>query len=226
MMRRPVTAWLPLCLLLPLAAACGSNDIGKSCTPKPMDPLPSEPVGGEHPANEIVAMQRSGDCETFMCLTARGYPPYCSRTCQYDSSTKKGPCTTNAQCKRPLHCFEGVCQDDDCPSGFECRTIEDVGPEAGKLFCVQKEGCANNLDCEALGQVDCRHVGCFNAQLMDATALNALTCLERDKPGQTDPLSFCQCTEGDTCTYPACDPIGADPWPAESVELRSVCVRK
>lgn len=212
---------------LPLSA-CDEHDVGRPCTARTVDEVPAEPVGGEHPVGENVSVQRDGDCESFQCLVHRGYGPYCTRNCSYKESTKKGACATNGECKRPLHCFEGACQDDDCPAGFECREVQETGPLAGQLFCVQKEGCTENYDCEALGDVECRTLACYDQTLraQEGVTEHLLTCID-----ETELRSFCFCPEYPTnmpltCQYPTCDPDTSDPWPENSVEVRRVCERK
>lgn len=204
-------------------ANCTKDDIGAACHPT-TSAVPVETISGEQPMLEVIALQRSIDCETFQCLTYVGYDPFCTRTCTYDS--KQGAaCTANSDCTQPLHCYDGFCRDDDCPAGFECRTVQDVGPLAGKLYCVYKVGCAgSNRDCEALGDMECRRLGCFDKALLatDTTTPHTLTCEPQAQ------LSFCQCADGTASCSGAglvCSPPNHDVWPAGSVDLRDVCMR-
>jgi len=234
-MQRFVLRVTPLFLLVAsgasvaLVCGCTTDDIGKRCEAKPTPVIASEPVGGEHPTNEIVAVQRNGSCESFECLSHRGYPAYCTRACAYDTKTAKGECTTNADCTRPLHCYLGQCQDDDCPSGFECRPVQTVGPLAGQLFCVQKENCAGNFDCESLGHVDCKKLACFDALWLEnkkPDGSGTLTCSTRED------VPYCQCPADqqasgvDSCLHPRCDPEDANAWDINATEFRDVCVRR
>jgi hypothetical protein len=227
-MMRSTAFWWGLGLLGALGA-CTQDDIGRPCRPRDEPALPTQTVGGESPVLEVVALTRSADCETFQCLTYGGYTPFCTRTCSYAMAEKPGPaCTSNGECKSPQHCFEGLCRDDDCPSGFECRTVQDVGPLQGQLFCVYKEGCeANNRACEALGQMECRHLGCLDQTLPtgDTTLPHLLVC----EP-LTDLQQYCTCSQGDlahcaeadlSCTSSA----DSTPFPADSVGVRDVCMR-
>ncbi|MBN1962105.1 MAG: hypothetical protein JW841_14280 [Deltaproteobacteria bacterium] len=203
---------------------CSSHDIGEACYPEGTGTISETTVSGENPVVEIVALQRSIDCETFQCLTYGGYESFCTRTCKYDSE-KGSACSENSNCESPKHCFEGYCRDDDCPAGFECRTIQDVGPLAGNLYCVYKTGCSgSNRNCEALGEMECRRIGCFDQALLstDSTTTHTLGCKSLDS------LSYCLCADGSNNCGSAglvCTPPGSEAWPAGSVDLRDVCMR-
>lgn len=205
-------------------SACDEHDLGRTCEPRPATPLPSDPIPTEQPLVEEVSIERATECESFQCLTHGGYPSYCTRACSYDGAPG-AECVTNTECNRPEHCYEGRCQDDDCPAGFECRPVQDVGPLAGRLFCVYKEDCGgSNRECEALGEMECRRLGCFDATLESGadSAPHLLTCEDRDA------LTFCRCPDGGTgCTGEelVCDPGDGVPWPAGSVDVRDVCMR-
>lgn len=225
MKRWMITALLGFALTVG-TLGCKEHDIGKPCQPDAGQDLPIDPIPGETPVIEVVAMQRSTACETFQCLSHGGYDSYCTRTCSYDIDEKIGPaCTADADCKRPRHCYEGRCRDDDCPEGFECRPVQDVGPLNGQLFCVYKEGCGHsNSECEALGEMECRRLGCFDASLLstDAATPHFLACYDHTE------LSFCECPDG---TFDCdgselrCDPDGLAPFPEGAVEVRDVCMR-
>jgi len=208
-------------------AACEHDDIGEPCHPQSTATFPSETITGEEPVLEVVSMQRSIECETFQCLSYGGYEAFCTRTCAYNG--KRGAaCADNTDCSRPQHCFEGYCRDDDCPSGFECRAIQNVGPLAGKLYCVYKEGCGgSNRECEALGDMECRRLACFDKTLWPSDTADPDGAHELSCRAQND-LSFCQCADGTgSCSGEGleCTPPNHDPWPAGSVELRDVCMR-
>ncbi|MBI3180381.1 MAG: hypothetical protein HYZ27_12010 [Deltaproteobacteria bacterium] len=182
------------CAVLLLAAGCETSDLGKPCGSEPSalgDPV----VEGESAVVEVVRVERDVNCESFQCLSHRGLHPYCTESCELDepphspkSCTSDGQCTggmfannvqghclggrcqcvKDSECVEPLHCFDGVCLDDDCPKGFWCKRVQDVGPLANELFCTFKAGCIENTDCEELGTIECRHLGCFDACLCDA----------------------------------------------------------
>ncbi len=181
-----------LVLWLTGAAACEKHDLGKSCGTEPA--AVSEPIGGEVPVIEIVRIERDGECESFQCLSHRGLPPYCTRpcvlaapptpqkSCSVDQDCTGGDfargrtghcvdgkcvCQANEECDFPLSCGDGRCRDDDCPSGFTCAAVQEVGPLAGKRFCVLRTGCERNADCEEFGVMACRRQLCFDACLRD-----------------------------------------------------------
>jgi hypothetical protein len=214
------------CALFALVG-CKSHDLGKPCTIKSSGVLPTQPVGGESPLIEVVTVQRATECDSFQCLEDRGYAAYCTRECAVDTTGKVGPtCTTSADCTQPQHCFQGRCLNDDCPGGFECQTVQDVGPLEGKLFCVYKEHCrGSNRECEDLGTMECARLGCFDSTLKsgDSTLAPTLTCERRDK-------MTCQCGDGGTsCSGTALTCFGGPShtqWPAGSVEIRDVCMRQ
>lgn len=217
---------LPVACALLILAGCKSHDLGKACSLESSGELPTQPVGGESPLIEVVTVQRSTACDSFQCLQSRGYAAYCTRECTVDTG-KVGPaCASNADCSQPQHCFEGRCLDDDCPGGFQCQQVQDVGPLAGKLFCVYKDSCGgSNRECEDLGAMECVRVGCYDATLQsgDTTAAPMLTCERRD-------AMHCQCPDGSTkCTGDSLTCFGGPTqtqWPAGSVEIRDVCMRQ
>ncbi len=172
------------------ASACEKSDLGKTCGTVPTEI--SDPIGGEVPTIEVVRMERDGDCESFQCLTHRGLSPYCTQTCEIDTPPNKqktctldddckggefasgqvghcvaGKCTCelDEECDDPLQCSDGRCRDDDCPEGYWCKTVQDVGPLAGQRFCVFREGCQANGDCEDFSTMSCKKLGCFDACL-------------------------------------------------------------
>lgn len=207
-----------------LVAACESDDIGTRCEPEGDAPSPTEPVAGEETLVEVVALERDGDCESFQCLSHRGYPPYCTRECKYESDKGKA-CVSDADCKKPDHCFEGRCGEDDCPQGFVCGRVHEMGRNADSLFCLRRENCGSNIDCEDLGNVSCQKLGCVDQRLLenDPNAAPNLVCVDREE------LSFCACPGGNESCGDAeliCDPVDADAWEAGSVEQRSACLRK
>jgi hypothetical protein len=210
------------CALLGVALGCDDNDVGKLCgLDEPL--VDAEPVTDEDPVVEVVGLQRDGVCESFQCLTHAGLPSYCTRECEYDEQTQAGGCEKDSDCDDENHCFEGVCQDDDCPKGFVCAQVQEVGPLAEQLFCVRREcQIGKNVDCEDPGKIQCEHLGCLSAKLLDPSSLPLLTC---------EPMSSlddCSCPGGGSgCgdSELVCDPSDADAWPAGSVEQHGYCQR-
>jgi hypothetical protein len=212
------------CALLTFAG-CKSHDLGKPCPIDSSGTLPTQPVGGESPLIEVVTVQRATQCDSFQCLQDRGYAPYCTRDCTVDTGGKVGPsCSTSADCTQPQHCFQGRCLGDDCPGGFECQQVQDVGPLADRLFCIYKEHCRSNRECEDLGTMECARMGCFDSTLQSGvtTAAPTLVCERRDKMN-------CLCGDGSTsCSGTALTCYGGPSqtqWPSGSVEIRDVCMR-
>ena len=201
--RRQVSLGLLTAVALALSGvACEKESLGNACGTPP-EPVVN-PVGGETPVIEVVRVERDSACESFQCLTQRGVPPYCTRTCKLNAAPEpkscdgdtnctaepfsgtdhpgvcvdgKCTCTDDIQCKEPTHCADGACVDDDCPSGFWCERIQEVGPLANSHYCVYKTGCQTNIQCEDLGNMSCNQLGCFDACLRDF-----YTC---DKPKST-----------------------------------------
>lgn len=174
--------------LILAGGACETHDLGKKCGTL-AEPVP-DPVEGEVPTVEVVRVERDSDCESFQCLTHRGLPPYCTRTCAVDSPPKARHCddasacaaapfagvdrpgecldgtcrcTADNQCKNPTHCVDGACVDDDCPAGYWCERVQDVGPLASNRYCVYKTGCETNSDCESFSTMACKGMGCYDA---------------------------------------------------------------
>jgi hypothetical protein len=72
-------------------------------------------------------------------------------------------CEEDSDCPSAEHCAAGVCRDDDCPAGFWCKEVQEVGPLVGQRFCVFKDNCTSNFFCEELGKMECRELGCFGS---------------------------------------------------------------
>ncbi|MEZ4272644.1 MAG: hypothetical protein R3C68_14805, partial [Myxococcota bacterium] len=174
--------------------ACkGGNDIGDPCGTDPT-PITDMPIGGETPVVEVVRMERDGACESFKCLRNRGLPPFCTRSCKLPSASDKNKvCEVNAadaarRCNAPTYCLvedgaaEGRCVDDDCPDGFWCRQVQETGPLSGEAYCVRREHCSDNFDCENLGSIECATLGCFDRCLNDPTCtFSELVCQRQEQ---------------------------------------------
>ncbi|MEE8409125.1 MAG: hypothetical protein V3T05_05945 [Myxococcota bacterium] len=193
-----------------LAVACESDDLGQPCGTTPT--AVTNPIVGEVPIIEVVRLERDGECESFQCLTHRGISPYCTRECErtppenapkrctadadctggdFRSGTQghcvdgRCACKEDFECSKRMHCADGVCSDDDCPKGFWCKEVQEVGPLVGKLYCVFKDGCdGDNIYCEDLGNIVCRSLACFDACLREYWV-----CQE---PEKTSVLTECE----------------------------------
>ncbi len=187
--------------------ACEEDDLGQPCGTEPT--AVEDPIGGEVPVVEVVRVQRDGECDSFQCLSHRGLTPYCTRECELEApAAEPKSCTTDAdctggefgsgqsghciegtceceedaECRSPLHCAGGHCRDDDCPAGYWCKTVQEVGPLTGNRYCVFSDTCTRNADCEAFGVMECRRLGCFDACLrgFSACAAKGGTCADLD----------------------------------------------
>lgn len=213
---------------LALVVACEEHDLGETCGGT-TDALGGEIILGEEPVLEAVRMQRDGNCESFQCLTHRGMAPYCTRTCEYEAPEKKKACAADRDCGRSEYCLDGQCADDDCPAGFWCRQVQETGPLASQRYCVRREGCRSNFDCEDIAENVCQRVGCLDSCLTATGACDehALVCAPRGElpcacPGEdADPRVTCSDEQL------VCLPPGAtQSWPTGAVEQRGVCLRK
>lgn len=242
--QRRVFLALPGALLLTalVITGCDDEDVGEPCGTDPTDVVPM-PIDGEEPVTEIVRLERDRACETFQCITHSGLNPYCTQNCELDESTLGDECQDDRDCDPVFgeangqkYCINGNCVDDDCPNGFACRELQDVGTLADQMFCVRQSGCETNLDCEEVGEIECRQLGCLDSCLLDQEALNVdldtnqstcapdalnqFTCQPFDSLG-------CECQGGATdCEDAAlsCTPQGLSaPWPENSVIQRGVC---
>jgi hypothetical protein len=188
-------------LLLP-GFACQTNDLGKPCGSALTD-LGTEPIAGEQPVIEVVRIERDQACETFQCLTHRGLHPYCTRVCD---------------------------QDGDCPTGFACEAVQEVGPLADKKYCVYKLGCQRNIDCKDLGNILCVKFACLDACLVTGDSndcqFHQLKCYDRADLGCQCPQSAeanAVCSDEEVI----CQPAGAgEALPAGAVHQLNACVPK
>ena len=160
MVFKPMTRKWYLCSIL--LFACDTTDVGELCD---LDhdtiAFAANPILGETPEVEINRVHRDSGCETLKCLTHGGLHPYCTRPCAFGRAGKA--CTTTADCGGEKYCFAGSCIDDDCPKGFWCRAALTDDTLSENLYCQRKEACDSNFDCEDLGRLACRDLGCFDA---------------------------------------------------------------
>lgn len=202
------------------SVGCETDDVGKPCGDIPSS-APADPIGGETPVIEPVRFERAGTCESFVCLTHGGYDPYCTRTCSYEDSKKGADCTADSDCNTPKHCFEGKCQDDDCPSGFQCRAPHATGPLDGSLYCVYIEGCRDVFDCEDAGRVACKDLICLDQCRQDSECeYRRLVCLPRNETPCACPDGAAKCEDAELQCQAGTD---EEPWPAGTAQQRGVC---
>ncbi|MEM6531894.1 MAG: hypothetical protein AAF654_04690 [Myxococcota bacterium] len=230
-------------VLLCAATGCNEEDIGEVCGQESA-PVAPEPIDGESPVSEVVRLERDRACETFQCITHSGLNPYCTRTCELDTSTNTGEACENDQDCDPVFgdpmantlCVNNVCIDDDCPNGFACRELQTVGTLAGERFCVRQIGCENNFDCGDVQSLECRRLGCIDSCFLDQASLNqdtlagTVSCpAEADNVLTCEPFDSlpCQCLGGgDSCEDAGlvCQPSSFTvPFPTGIVAQRGVC---
>jgi hypothetical protein len=244
---RATTFWLIAGLAVP---ACEKDDLGQPCGTEPTSI--DDPIGGEVPTIEVVRVERDGECESFQCLTHLGLAPYCTRDCELETpAVKQKSCTSDAdctggefaagqsghciegkceceedvECESPLQCAGGRCRDDDCPEGYWCKTVQEVGPLANRRYCTFNNLCSRNADCEAFGVMECRQLGCFDACLRGYLACTTKggTCADLDcyspcprvAPGvRYCPGPYRDSDEAAACKsancFESCTPLGPD----------------
>lgn len=227
-------------LALHSTVACNRDDTGKLCG-SPNVVVPATPVEGEVPVVTVVNITRDANCLTFDCLTQKGLPSYCTKTCSYNTPTTR-TCNTDADCTSGsnglgtnYHCatFDGnnFCTTDDCPSGFWCNPVATVGPFAGKLYCQRQTGCFKDVDCNAPGDYSCVPYACFGNCLLNpstcGSAQNQLICeadqssrLQCNCNGFTDNPNLLKCSANQL----SCTPTGENIIPAGDVSPLNVCM--
>lgn len=208
--------------------ACEESDLGEACG-SAATTLEGTIIDGEAPVGEVVRLERDGACESFKCITHGGLAPYCTDTCTYKTSSSNKACAQDGDCPTEESCVGGQCKDDSCPAGFWCRQVQSVGPIASERYCVRQEGCSTNFDCESLGDMECRKVGCLDSCLLAGSPceVHALTCQPIEElpcrcPGAA-VAGEGQCTDLEL----SCQPQDASTsWEVGAVAQRSVCVGK
>jgi hypothetical protein len=119
--------------LLACAIGCETHDLGSPCPAMAIPFQPAEELdGGVQWAKgpEVVEFDVEFPCEDPVCVITLGHTPYCSRECATDAN---------------------------CPNGFQCRTVMDLGPFQGMRFCVWKT-CAAPSDCGDPWVLGCERV--------------------------------------------------------------------
>jgi hypothetical protein len=225
--------WLTLWLVCAWSttSGCTADDTGALCQ-SPNFVAVATPITGESVVTEATNLTRDPNCTQFSCLTAQGLPSYCTQACAYDAPPKDAvSCAIDSDCKLPLHCHEGICNDDDCPAGFFCQTPIPTGSLAGSAVCERQTGCLTNPDCGNVAALACVKLGCYDSCL--AQDSNTVCAFHRKVCA---PLSTLQCTCADgssdcadserTCTPPSTSSAAAISLPKGSVTAEGVCLPK
>ena len=119
---------LVACGLLALGGfACESNDIGKPCPQLLGDADPGSAAGRRVETQEVVQQDVTFPCDELICIATDGRSGYCSKRCREDAG---------------------------CPTGFECRTVQSIGPFASDKFCAWKK-CQSVSNCGSKDQFCC-----------------------------------------------------------------------
>jgi hypothetical protein len=99
--------------------ACERHDIGRDCPRLLEGSDPGGAAGTRVETQEVVQQDVTFPCDELICIASDGRPGYCSKRCREDAG---------------------------CPNGFECRTVQSIGPFAGEKFCAWKR-CDARTDC-------------------------------------------------------------------------------
>lgn len=122
-------SFVPFVCVLGALAGCEKHDLGEPCRE-----LGSTGPSSDDPSRtvtqETVAQDARFPCEELICIATDGRPGYCSKKCRDDAA---------------------------CPDGFECRTIQDIGPFADEKFCAWKR-CEKRRDCGNNDDLCCSEV--------------------------------------------------------------------
>lgn len=112
-------------LAVTLASGCAQDDLGQPC---PMD-LEGVDTGrpGATGSADLVEINTAFPCESLLCVATDGLEGYCSRECRSDVG---------------------------CPSAFECAEVDEVGPFAGRKFCVWRR-CQVSFECGDVQRYKC-----------------------------------------------------------------------
>lgn len=107
--------------------ACDDNDIGDPCPQLLRGEDPGASSGVRSESEETVEQNASFPCDELICIATTGRPGYCSKKCRENAG---------------------------CPAGFECRTVQELGPFANDKFCAWKK-CQKRSDCGGTGSDFC-----------------------------------------------------------------------
>jgi hypothetical protein len=113
---------------------CDNSDVGDACPALLNGVVPASGEGSSVETQEVVEQNISFPCDDFTCVATGGRAGYCSKKCRDNLG---------------------------CPSGFECRTVQSVGPFANDKFCVWKH-CNKSSDCGSMKSFCCTPVPSAN----------------------------------------------------------------
>jgi hypothetical protein len=100
-------------------AACTKDDIGEACPQLEVDDASGSADPTRTETEEVVEQNPAFPCDELVCIATDGIAGYCSKKCRTDAG---------------------------CPEGFECRTVQEIGPFASEKFCAWKR-CEQRTDC-------------------------------------------------------------------------------
>lgn len=100
-------------------AACTKHDLGQDCPELDATGGGATDDATRTETDEVVEQNPAFPCDELVCIATDGKAGYCSKKCRSDAG---------------------------CPEGFECRTVQDIGPFAEEKFCAWKR-CTSRRDC-------------------------------------------------------------------------------
>jgi hypothetical protein len=121
-----------LCALL-ASWGCNHHDIGQPCPSLLDGASPTQDTSDPTTAStqEVVAEDPAYyTCESLNCIATKVRSGYCTAECLDNAG---------------------------CPDGFECRTVQNLGPFAGVTFCAWK-ACTARSDCGRASDFCCTQV--------------------------------------------------------------------
>ncbi|MEQ9076456.1 MAG: hypothetical protein RLP09_21550 [Sandaracinaceae bacterium] len=157
----------------------------------------------------------AGDDPSFSaCVGGRCVDPRCSpetpEFCGDGGCSSDGECTTQSACARPMciaeECF-AVADDSACAANELCdlragcvlRPDVDAGPG-----CPSTEtSCADGVDDDCDGQIDCADSDCLDVSCDDGSVCTENDVCQMDGTCGGDALD---CDDGEPCTDDSCDP--------------------
>jgi hypothetical protein len=104
-------------------AACEPNDLGHPCPPPDGTTDMTEDASPDDTEKTFPAtVRKDGKCESFECVSTQARNNYCSKLCA---------------------------NNDDCPDGFACETLQPVGPLSQTRYCLLQKVCRKDVaaDC-------------------------------------------------------------------------------
>ncbi len=147
------------------------------------------------------------------CDPAAADADLCALDCSYDwggfacAACPEGDCSGGATCtpraSMPAMCLPTCLHaaSRDCPAGWTCNLTEGVcipSDSACREICAPTESCANGVDDDCDGDVDCDDADCVTRPVCVATETNCDDRVDNDGDGATD------CADDDCFTVPSC----------------------